>query len=93
MGTAGVETVDVTKDFREDLKKRKDAPVLSGRELDTVGLDEDVQELFRCKDDGTVELYKWISDVQWILFHGEVNVCKDGEPEKEEMPAWTRKAI
>ena len=46
--------MEVTRDLRRELKKRNDALVLSGGELDTGGLAEDVQELFRCKDDGTV---------------------------------------
>ena len=39
--------------------------MLSGGVLDTECLDEDVQELFRYKGDGTVEVHRWVNDVQW----------------------------
>ena len=61
--------------------------------MDTEGLDEDVQELFRYKDDGTVEVHGWISDVLWNFFSGQAQVCKDGELENEDMSVWTRKPI
>ena len=61
--------------------------------MDTECLDDDVQGLFRYKDDGAVEVHKWVSDVQWNFFRGPTNVCKDGEREKEDMPALTKKAI
>ena len=48
--------MEVSKDFIRELKKRKEALVRSGGELDTEGLDEDVQELFRYNDDRTVEV-------------------------------------
>ena len=80
-----------TQILKRGLKKRKVALVLSGGELDTEGLSEDVKELFRYKDDGTVEVRKWMSDVRWNYFHGVANVCKDVELEKEDMPAWTRR--
>ena len=82
-----------TQILKRGLEKRKVALVLSGGELDTEGLSEDVKELFRYKDDGPVEVRKWISDVQWKCFHGVANVCKDGELENEDMPAWTRRVI
>ena len=67
--------------------------MLSG-ELDTEDLDEDVQELFfRYKDDGTIEVHRWISDIQWNFCRCPAKVCKHGELEKEDMPVWTRKAI
>ena len=61
LGDCWIQTVmrrthmEVTKDRARELKERKDALVLSGGELDTEGLDEDVQEPFRYEDDGTVE--------------------------------------
>ena len=41
--------IEATKEFKEDLKRRKEALVVSGGVLDTEGLEEDVQELFRQK--------------------------------------------
>ena len=38
--------------------------MLSGGVLNTEGLDEEVQELFRYKDDGMVKVVRWINDVQ-----------------------------
>ena len=55
-------------------EKRKDALVLLGGVLDTDGLDADVQGLFRCKDGGTVEVHRWINDVQWNAFRGIASV-------------------
>ena len=48
--------------------------MLSGGVLDTDGLDADVQGLFRCKDGGTVEVHRWINDVQWNAFRGIASV-------------------
>ena len=67
--------------------------MLFGGDWDTDGMSEDVQELFRYKDGGTVEVHKWVCDVQLHYFRGLPKVCKDGEPEKEAMPTRTRKAI
>ena len=98
-GDCWVETVmrrkysEITKDFEKRAEEKKKALVHSGGELDTEGLREDVKERFRHKGDGTVEVRKWISDVQWSYFHGPAKVCKEGELEKEYMPAWTRKVI
>ena len=36
---------------------------------------------------------QWLNDVQWTFFHGPAKVCKDGELEKEDMSAWTRKVV
>ena len=67
--------------------------MLSCGELDAEGLDEDVQKLVRYKDDGTVEVHRWINDVEWNDFHGRAKVCKYCDQEKEDVPAMTRKAI
>ena len=52
-----------------------------------------MQELLRYGDDGTVEVRKWVSDIQWNSFHGWAKVCREGELENEDMPEWTRKAV
>ena len=38
--------METRKDSQREVKKREEALVLSGGELDTEGLNEDVQELF-----------------------------------------------
>ena len=77
----------------KELEKRKEALVLSEVFFDTEGFDEDAQELFRYGDDETVEVHRWVNDVQWNAFRGPAKVGGDGELENEDMPAWTRKAI
>ena len=62
--------METTKDLKRELKKRKEALVLSGGELDTEGVSEDVKELFSYKDDRALEVHKWINGVQWNYFHG-----------------------
>ena len=80
-GHCRVETVmrrkymEITRDFEREPKKRKETLVLSGAEVDTEGLSEDGMELFRYKDDGTVEVHRWISDAQWNCFHGLAKRC------------------
>ena len=73
--------------------RRKHPEVTKEGVLDTEGLDEDVQELFRYKDDGTVEVRRWINNVQWNALRALPRVCRDGEFEKEDMSSWTRKVI
>ena len=63
---------------KRELKKRQEALVLTGGVLDTEGLDDDLQELFRYKDDGTGEVHRWINDVQSNFFRGPAKECKDG---------------
>ena len=61
----------------QDRKKRigeKKELVLSGRDSDTEDLSKDMQELLRYRDDGTLEVHKWISDVQWNDFQGLASV-------------------
>ena len=97
-GSCWIETVmrrkymEVTRDMTRELKKRKDALVRSGGVWTQKAFDEDVQELFRYKDDGTVEVHRCINDVQWNAFRGLATVCRDGELGKEDVPAWTRNA-
>ena len=54
--------IEATKELEEDMKRRKEELVVSGGVLDTV--EEDVNELFRNMDDGTVAMHKWITDVR-----------------------------
>ena len=56
--------VEITRELGRQLKKRKEALVLSGAVLDTEGLDEDVLELASYSDDGTAEIRRWTNDVQ-----------------------------
>ena len=66
---------------------------LHGGEMDTEGLSEELQELLRYRHDGTCEVLKWVSDVQWHSFRGLAKVCKNGGLGNENMPEWTRKSI
>ena len=75
----------ITKDVKRVLKKR--------RRWCSLRADRGHAGAFRYKDDGTFEVHNWISNVQWNCFHGLAKLCKDGELEKEDTPAWTRKAI
>ena len=52
----------------------------AGGVLDTGGLDEEVQEPFRYKDDGTVEVHRWINDVHLNAFRGMAIVCSGALP-------------
>ena len=54
---------------------------------------EDVQELLRYRDDGTVEVQKWISDIQWNIFWCLAKVRKEAELENKDVLAWTKKAV
>ena len=40
-------------------------------------LDEDVQELFLYKDDGTIQVYRLINDVQCNAFRGIAKKCTE----------------
>ena len=58
-GTAGSNKWKwATKDVKQDLNRRNEALVVSGGALDTEGLEEDVETLFRYKKDETVEVHK-----------------------------------
>ena len=54
-------------------------------DFDTEGLEEDVQEPFRHKDNGTVVVHKWITDVRHCAFKGMAKVCRDGGLEDQDM--------
>ena len=56
--------------------------MFSGGVWDTDGLDEDLQELSRNRDDGAVEVHRWINDVQWNAFQGSAKVCSDSDLQK-----------
>ena len=47
--------------------------MVSGEALDSEDLEEDEQNLFRYRDDGTTAVHKWITDVLYDVFkrHGE----------------------
>ena len=64
--------------------------MVSGGVWDTEVLEEDVQELFRCEDDRTVVVRKWVTDVRISAFKGVAKVCGDGDLEDDNMPPWTR---
>ena len=51
--------------------------MVSGGALDTKGLGEDAQELFRNKDDGTVTVHTWITYVQYDAFKGMAKVRRE----------------
>ena len=53
--------------------------MVSGGVLDTVGLEEDVQVLVCYKDDTTVVVHKWITDVRFNAFKGMTKVFRDGD--------------
>ena len=57
--------VEITKDLKRELKRRVEDLVLNGGKLDTEGLREEVQDLPRHRDDGTVDVRKWFNDVLW----------------------------
>ena len=56
--------VEAVIGLRQELKRRKGAVLSSRRTLNLEGLEEDVEALLCCRDDGTVEVQKWI---RWEL--------------------------
>ena len=60
--------------------------MVSGGVWETGGLEDDVQDLFRHKDDGTVVVHTWITHVR--LNASMAKVCRDVELEDEDMPHW-----
>ena len=70
---------EVTKDLKRELKRRKKELVLNGEELDTDDQSEEMQELLRHRDDGTVEVRKRVIGVQGNSFHGMAKVRKEGD--------------
>ena len=49
--------------------------VLTGSDLGTEELIEDVKLTYR--DDGAVEVHKWVSEILWDSFQGMAKVCKE----------------
>ena len=49
--------------MKVDLRRREEALVFSGGALDTEGLEENVQKLFRYRDDGSVVVHSWTGRV------------------------------
>ena len=59
--------------------KKKDTLVVPGGNLDTEGLEEDVQTLFRQCEDGAVEVHEWVTGVSNDAFAGTArNICRNG---------------
>ena len=59
-----------------------------GRVLDTEGVDANVQSLLRHKDDGTVLVREWITDVRFKASKGMMRVSRDGELDYEAVQQW-----
>ena len=77
---------EAAKELKGGLKRRTEAFVVSGGALDTEWLEEDVQEWFRCKDDGTGGSAQVDYEISLRCFerHGESvqgrwNAAKDNE--------------
>ena len=49
---------------------------------------DDVQTSLRFKEDGTVEVHRWIAEVPYDAFGGLAKACKEGRLE-EDLPTWT----
>ena len=69
-------------------KTKKEKPAVSGGALDTEGLEENVQELYRYKDHGTAVVLQ-ITDVRYSAFKGMAKVCRDVGLEDEDIPQRT----
>ena len=76
-----------------ELERRRRALVASGGALDTEGLEEGVQNLFRYKEEGTVEVHKWITELPYDALQDMTKVCKENQLEEEELLQWTKKVI
>ena len=63
--------IEATKELINDLKKRKEALVVSGGTLDTEGLRDDVQNVLRYTEGDTVEVRNWITEVPYDHVVGE----------------------
>ena len=64
--------------------------VVAGGALDTEGLEENVQELLRYKEDGTVEVHKWVTEIPYDAFKGMAKGCKEHILEEEGLPTGQR---
>ena len=58
-----------------------------------LGLDDDASELFSFKDDGTVEVCKWVSAVPLKSLRGLANACEEGRFAEETVLAGTQKNL
>ena len=85
--------LEVTSDLRRELKKWNGALVVSGGVLDTEGMDEDGQDLFRHADTGRWRCTGGSMMSNGLRFRRVSKVCRDGDPVKREMPLGTREAI
>ena len=56
------------------------------------GLEEDVRALLLHREDGTVEVHKWTSEVPHHAFWCSAQACEDERQENEDLPRWTKKA-
>ena len=75
----------------QDLAGRKKRSTEMTRKDGMLGLDDDASELFSFKDDGTVEVCKWVSDVPLKAFRGLANACEEERFAEETVPAGTQK--
>ena len=73
--------------------EKKKPLVVSAGASDRKGLQEDVQKLFRCKDDGKIVVLSWITDVPYDPLKGTAKVCREDGFEDEDIPQWTKKVI
>ena len=76
--------VDGTEELKNYLKRRKEALVVPGGALDTERF-EDVQKLLRYKEDGTVQVHKWITEVPYDAFKGLAKACKEDRLEEKDL--------
>ena len=67
--------VKATKELRAELKRRKEAVFGSGTS-DLEGLQADVEALWHCREDGTVEVHKWITELPYHALRGLAQACK-----------------
>ena len=62
--------------------------MVSGRVLDTESLDANAQSLSRHKDDRTVLVRKWITDVRFNASKNMMRMSRDGKLEDEAVQQW-----
>ena len=61
--------------------------------LDGEGLEEDVQNLFRHRDDGTVVVHKWIMDVQYGAMREMFIIIKKKKKKKQKSDEPSRSLV
>ena len=74
------------------IERKEEAILGSGGTINLVGLAEDVEALLRYREDGTVEVHKWVADAPQHAFLGLAQICQEGRLEREDLPGWPRKA-